>query len=134
MVANPERGEVALKVERGGETKEYVLKMSMNAAVVMQKEFKKPLAEIVVELQKLDVEVIRRLCFMLLQKYHKDEFTTVEKAGDLIDDVGGLGPFFAAFDQLVKINQPADGADGNPPKGAATPTTDGSTSSPDVTH
>lgn len=128
MVANPERGEVSLRVMRGDEEKDYILKLSINAAVAMQKELKKPLTEVVQDLEKLDVEVIRRMAFMFLQKYHKDEIKTVDQAGDLIDDAGGIGKFLGAFQQLVKANNPEGGAEGNPPKAQAKRTTGGSTS------
>lgn len=135
MVANPERGEVGLKVIRGDEEKVYILKLSINAAVAMQKELGKPLAEVVGDLEKLDVNTIRRMAFMFLQKFHKDEIKTVDQAGDLIDDAGGIGRFLGAFQQLVQANNPTTGESaGNPPKAQAATTTGDSTSSLDVTH
>lgn len=129
MVANPERGEVGLTVTRGDETREYILKLTTNAAVMMQKRLKKPLAQIVADLERLDMESVRDLAFMFLQKYHKDEFKTVEQAGDLVDDAGGLGPFFQAFKQLIAANDPGESAAGNP-QTAQPKTTGDSTSLP----
>ena len=130
--ANPERGEVGLTVIRDGETREYVLKLSINAAVAMQKKLGKPLTEIVNELQRLDVGVIREMAFMFLQKHHKDEIKTVEAAGDVIDDAGGIGKFLGAFQQLVKANNPdaGTGPTGNPPTAQTETTTGDSTSAP----
>jgi hypothetical protein len=134
-IANPERGEVGLVVVRGDEEKEYVLKLSINAAVAMQKKLGKPLTEVVNDLQKLDVAVIREMAFMFLQKHHKDEIKTVDLAGDVIDDAGGIGKFLGAFQQLVAANNPDDGTGkaANPPTAQATTTGD-STLPPDVTH
>lgn len=132
--ANPERGEVALPVTRDGETTDYVLKLSLNAAVAMQKKLGRPLAEIVNELQKMDASVIREMAFMFLQKHHKDEIKTVDQAGDLVDDAGGIGKFLGAFRQLIEANNPetTGGATGNPPTAQTSGTSDASTSAPDA--
>lgn len=133
--ANPEKGEVALTVHRDDGTRDYVLKLSINAAVALEKKRKKTFAEIVAEVERLDMEVIRDIAFVLLQKYHKDEIKTVEAAGDLMDDAGGMESFFEAFRELVKVNEPPKG-DGktDPPVAATTtgadPSGDGSFSSP----
>lgn len=119
MVANPERGEVEITVIRDGETKPYVLKMTMNASVAMQKRLGKPVAEIIDDLQKLDVLAIRDLAFMLLQKHHKDEIKTVEQAGDLLDDAGGIAVFLQKFEEVSRLNAGEQTA--NPP--TAQPTT-----------
>ncbi len=130
MVANPERGEVGLKVRRGDEDKEYILKLSLNAAVAMQKKTGKTLAVLVAEMERLDMEVVREMLFMFLQKHHAKDITTVAQAGDLFDDAGGLGSFIEAFQQLIQANNPpaTGGAAGNPPTAQTETTTGGSTS------
>src|SRR5687768_13606864 len=116
-MANPERGEVTLIVKRGPkgdeQEHEYTLKLGMNASVSLQNKRKKTLSQIVAEVETLDMASVRDIAHMLLQKYHAEEFNTVEKAGDLIDDAGGLLPFFSAFKQLMELNQAPAGAEGN---------------------
>lgn len=129
-LANPDRGEVSLVVVRNGDTKEYVLRMTMNAAAAMQKRLGKPMSAALEDLQRVDVNTMRELAFMFLQKYHRDEINSVEKAGDLIDDAGGIGAFLSAFNTLMMLNAPkADPA--NPPT-AQERTSGSSTSMPDV--
>lgn len=137
-MANPERGEVALmithEVDGQPSTKEYTLKLSMNAAVMLQNRRKKTIAEIVADIEKLDFASIRDIAFVLLQKYHAKEIDTVEKAGDVIDDAGGLAQFFAAFRQLMDVNKgPETDGVSHPP--IAQPSTGaGSTLTPDVVN
>lgn len=114
MVANPERGEVDLEVHTAEGTKHYTLKLSINAAVALQAKRKKTMGEIVQELSTMDFNTIRSLAFVVLQKHHKDEITTEEKAGDVIDDAGGVVPFMAAMRQLLEMGQKAAN-DANPP-------------------
>lgn len=131
-MANAERGEVALTVTNtAGETREYTLKLSMNAAAEMETKRKMPIGQIVGQVEQLSMQAIRDIAFVLLQKYHKDEIKTVEQAGNLIDDAGGPEQFFAAFRALVEINKPpaVEGSE-NPPMAQAGA---GSTSTPAVT-
>jgi hypothetical protein len=109
--ANPERGEVDFPVKRGdgGVEKNYVLKLSINAAVALQKKLKKPMAEIVGGLDKMDFEIIREIAFMLLQKHHAEEVKTPEAAGDVVDDGGGVQKFALAFQSLIAANQDGEG-------------------------
>lgn len=120
MMANPERGEVGLVVQRDGGSTEYVLKMTMNAAAAMQKRLGKPFVEIVADLEKMDLIVLRDLAFMLLQKHHKNEIKTVEQAGDLIDDAGGIEAFVTAFNVLMEANKAPGDATANPPNAQTT--------------
>jgi len=116
-MANAERGEVALTVTNtAGETREYTLKLSMNAAAEMETKRKMPIGQIVAQVEDLSMQAIRDIAFVLLQKYHKDEIKTVEQAGNLIDDAGGPEQFFAAFRALFEINKPpaVEGTE-NPP-------------------
>lgn len=131
-MANAERGEVALTVTNAnGETREYTLKLSMNAAAEMETKRKMPIGQIVAQVEDLSMQAIRDIAFVLLQKYHKDEIKTVEQAGNLIDDAGGPEQFFAAFRALFEINKaPAVEGSENPPMAQAGA---GSTSMPAAT-
>ncbi len=119
MVANPLKGEVSLAVETAGGARSYVLKLSMNAAVALQKRTGKTLAQSFAAVEILDMEVIRDFAFALLQKHHAQEFPTPESVGDLIDEVGGIVPFLNAFEQLVTHNAPEGASAGNPPQAPA---------------
>ena len=129
--ANPERGEVDLPVKRadGEVERNYVLKLSINAAVTLQKKLRKPMAEIVSSLDKMDFETIREIAFMLLQKYHKEDITTPEQAGDVVDDAGGIHPFARAFEALVMKQQDGQG-NANPQTAQGTSITGESSSMP----
>ncbi len=115
-MANPERGEVALVITRScnglDAQKEYTLKLSMNAVVNLQARRKKPMSEIVAEVELLDFASIRDIAFVLLQKYHAAEFDTLEKVGDLMDDAGGIAKFFEAFQLLMELNAGTTRGDG----------------------
>jgi hypothetical protein len=128
MVANPLKGEVSLSVETGSGTTTYVLKLSINAAVALQKKTGKTLAQLLQSVEALDIDVIRDFAFALLQKHHAKDFKTPESVGDLIDDVGGIVPFLTAFEQLVQANAPAEGS-ANPPAAPAVAETTGGASS-----
>lgn len=127
MVANPERGEVDLEAHTPSGTKHYTLKLSINAAVALQAKRKKTMGEIVAELSTMDFNTIRALAFVVLQKHHKDEITTEELAGDVVDDAGGVVPFMAAMKALLEMGQEAADA-GNPPTAQGETTGGASTS------
>lgn len=130
-MANPERGEVPLTVTRDGIEKTYTLKLSMNAAVTVEARTKRTIGQLVKAAEQMEFLAIRELLFVLLQKYHAKEFTTPEKVGDLIDDVG-VETFHEAFRDLARVNQPDTAATGgveNPPK-APSGSGDGSTLTP----
>lgn len=127
-MANPERGEVALKVK----DRTFTLKLSMNAAVSLQKKTGKKIGQLLNECTSLDFETIRTLVLMLLQKYHADEFKTEEQAGDLIDDAGGIAVFSDALTSLMDVNKPdvtSEGAN-RPPSAQPSGTGDSSTPTP----
>lgn len=133
--ANRERGEASFFVERDGVQKEYILKMSINAAAALQQQRGKYLPEIMAGIETLDFLAMRDIAWLFLQKHHADEIDTVEKAGDLIDEAGGIDAFFTAFNQLMQDNQPpADGAAANPRRAQtasqASSTSDVSSSTP----
>lgn len=138
MSANPERGEVSLVVPgRNGEAdRTYTLKLSMNVAVALQKRLKKTIGEILAETSRLDFEAIRTCAWLLLQKYHKDEFKTEDAVGDLIDDAGGAPVFFDLIGQLNDTNKAPDEGNEGDAKGPQQAQADGisgvSTSSGDA--
>jgi hypothetical protein len=139
MVANAERGEVQISVvrtDKEGHTSErpYILKMSMNAAAVVQSRTKKTIGQLLSDAITLDFVALRDIVWLLLQKHHKDEFKTAEAAGDFIDEAGGVEVFFTKLQELGQINMEAitqhvngsgDGnpqtADGTLPDSSATP-------------
>ena len=125
-MANPERGEVPLTVN--GET--YTLKLSMNAAVILQKKTNRKIGQLLADCSNLDFEAIRSLVWMLLQKYHAAKFKTEEQVGELIDEAGGIGLFSDALGDLVKLNAPdpatGEGSD-RPPSAQPSGTGDNST-------
>lgn len=84
--------------------KSYKLKLSMNAAATLQKKTGKKIGQLLQEVGGLDFVVIRQLVWLLLQKYHADQFKTEEAAGDFIDDAGGISGFFAALEELSNLN------------------------------
>lgn len=127
-MTNPERGEVALTV--GG--REYTLKLSMNAAAALEKRLGKSVGEILRDAGQLKFTAIRLCVWLLLQKYHADDFKTEESAGNLIDDAGGIAPFFAVLMELGQANRTEGTGDpANPPTAQAS-TGGGSTSTPDA--
>jgi hypothetical protein len=127
-MANPERGEIDLTV--GGRT--YTLKLSMNAAVALEKKLNKSIGDIMRDAGNLKFQSIRTVIWLLLQKYHATDFKTEESVGDLIDEAGGVGTFFTVLKELADANR-ADatgGADGENPPEAQSGTGEPSTSSP----
>jgi hypothetical protein len=107
-MANPEKGEVELVIPATEEKPErrYTLKLSMNAAVTVERRLKKSLGQLVKDAANLEFDSIRCLTWLLLQKRHAKEFKTEDQAGDLIDEAGGPGPFFAAISELNRLNSP----------------------------
>lgn len=131
MVANPERGEVELAVN--GDV--YVLKLSMNAAVILQKKTGKTIGQLLRECGELDFDSIRNVTWMLLQKHHADKFKLPDSVGDLIDEAGGVQQIADALIKVQRVNAAEGptvvGRDGRPPTAQTGPTGDGSTSKPD---
>lgn len=108
-MANIERGEVEVIVN----SKPYTLKLSMNAAAVLQTKHKKTIGMLFKEASDLDFFAIRAMVWLFLQKFHAEEFKTEEQAGNFIDDAGGVNLFFNAIQALGEAN--AEGADPNQP-------------------
>lgn len=122
-MANIERGEVELIVN----DRAYTLKLTMNAAITTQKRTGKTIGELLGKAAALDVEAIRDIVFVLLQKHHADEFKNVSAAGDFIDDAGGIAKFFSALEELGKANEDPNA---NPPMAQETRTGGGSSETP----
>jgi len=121
---NAERGEVSFKVTRKRnltkdekadganvgkttieEVKDYTLKLSMSAAAGTEKRLGRTIGDLLRRAQELEFTAILNLFWTLCQKYHKAEITTLDQAGDLLDDCGGAVPFFEALKALDDINQ-----------------------------
>jgi hypothetical protein len=128
IVRNSETGDVTVPVVTASGTREYTLKLSMNASVQLQKRRKQPLGEIVKDFTQMNAESMIEILFVLLQRHHALEIKTHEQAGDVLTDMGPR-TFFAAFQSVMEHGAPEGAADtANPPKAAANPTGDGSTS------
>lgn len=127
MPANPQRGEVDLEVD--GVT--YTLKLSTNAAAILEGRHKKPIGELMQLAAQLDFVAIRGIVWLLLQKHHAKDFKTEDAAGNFIDDAGGVGAFFETITRLAELNN--GGADPNAPgQAVADGTGTSSTSAPDA--
>jgi hypothetical protein len=125
-IANRERGEVDLTVEREGSTVTFVLKLSMNAAVALEKRRGKSVGEVLQELARMDFVSIRDVMHLLLQKHHAKEFSQIEAVGNLCDEIG-LVKAVEAINAVMEANAPE--GKGNPPTAAAS-TGDSSSSTP----
>src|SRR5688572_23667293 len=119
-MANIERGEVGVVVN----DKPYTLKLSMNAAVKLEAKLKKKIGDVLSDAEALDFTAIRDIVWVLLQKYHADEFKTLDSVGDFMDEAGGAKVFFETLAALAEANKP-DSA--NPQKAPAIGTGDVST-------
>lgn len=112
LKANAERGEVPLVVVRDGQTLELVLFLSMTASMLLQKRRQKTLGALIEDTDKFDVEAIRDVLFMLLQKHHAADFKTTEAVNNLIDEVGGPMRAYRKIVEVLKLNAPE--GDANP--------------------
>src|SRR4029434_1201582 len=128
MVANPERGEVELAVN--GDV--FVLKLSMNAAVVLQKKTGKTMGQLLRDCSDLDFDAIRNVTWMLLPRHHAERFKLPDSVGDLIDEAGGVQRIADALIKVQAVNASegptVTGRDGRPPSAQIGPTGDDSTS------
>lgn len=114
-MANEERGEVSVTVKRkvkrepDGELvpvdKTYTLKLSMNVAAKVEAQTKKKIGDHIALAGEMDFTAIRLLVWLLLQKYHAEEFKTIEQAGDFVDDAGGAKVFFDTLRKLQELNE-----------------------------
>ena len=120
-MANSERGEVEVRIS----DRPYTLKLSTNAVVSIQATLGKTLNAILADVGNLDMLAIRAVVFALLQKFHGQEIDSHEKAGDLIDEAGGVEPFFEALGKMMNKGDAA-----NPQMAPAKRTSRRSTSKP----
>lgn len=104
--ANPERGEAPLVVTRDGEEIEYVLFLSMSASMQLQRRRQKSLGALIADTDNFDVEAIRDVLFMLLQKHHADTFKTTEAVSTLIDEFGGPMKAYRKIVEVLTLNAP----------------------------
>jgi hypothetical protein len=130
IVSNPETGDVTVRVVTPDGTKDYRLKLSINASIQLQQRRKKAYGLIVNDFATHDTESMRDVLFVLLQVHHKDEFKTLDQAGDLLSQMGP-NQFFLAFKELSKVGAPEAEDKPNPqrPAPSETSTGDGSSSS-----
>jgi hypothetical protein len=118
IVSNPETGDVIVKINRDGQTREYTLKLSINASVQLQQRRKRPLGDIIKDFASMDVEAMRDVLFCLLQRHHKEEIKTQEAAGQILEDIGATR-FFNAFTEVMRQGSVENAAtNGNPLKAA----------------
>ena len=102
MLANPEQGEVEVKV---GEDV-YVLKMSMRAARQLQKRNKgKTVGDLFSMASRLDFDAVGELMFGLLQEFHGKDFPTMNEVDALIDRAGGPRVFFDYCDVIDAMEE-----------------------------
>lgn len=104
-MANIERGEVDLVVERDGVDRIYTLKMTTSAAIAVEQRTKKKVGELLMDSALIGVESQRDLLFVLLQKHHADEFKNLAAVTALMDDIPRPAVVIDAFEQLFSANQ-----------------------------
>lgn len=114
LTKNPETGDVTVTIATKAGTKDYVLKMSANAAVQLQQRRKMPLGDIVKGFSSMDIESMRDVLFVLLQRHHAAEIKTHEAAGLVLDDLKPTR-FFQAFSAVMRESAAEEvGAGANP--------------------
>lgn len=129
--ANPARGEIAVVVD--GE--EYILKITMDAAIKAQQRTKKTLGELNQAAGRTDVEAIRELLWIMVQEYHADKFKQPRDVAPLWDWFGGPQAFWdyvngiALYQESIQQPDTQGVGAGNPPRAQAG-TGDASKSSP----
>lgn len=120
--ANPEKGEFGIEI--GG--RPYVLAMDFNGFIDLQGLFTKgdvvPSVDSLMDrAQKGDLAVMRGVFWATLRRHHPE--ITVQQAGDLINEAGGLAKVNALIDGAALAAAPdkrdvaaLGGADTRPPK------------------
>lgn len=104
-MANRERGEVSLSI--GGRV--YTLYLDTNALALLEDLFSTPerdmtFLEILERVQRNSVRHMRGMIWAALQHHHPD--VSVQRAGELINDAGGLGALAEQLQALSKSTQP----------------------------
>ena len=103
--ANPEKGELDITI--GGQS--YVLASSFNGLMEVQSLFavdgvRPSIGSILKRAKDGDLEVLRALFWSTLRRHHPQ--IDLQKAGDLIDDVGGPSKLDALLDKVSKAGEP----------------------------
>lgn len=81
------KGEVPLKVG----DKEYTLKLTTNALCELENRLNKGVNEIIIAAASKEIpslNTVRCLLFCACLEYHKEEVTSLEVAGEIIDEAG----------------------------------------------
>jgi len=92
------KGEVPLKVG----DKEYTLKLTTNALCELENRLNKGVNEIIIAAASKDIpslNTVRCLLFCACLQYHKEEVTSLEVAGEIIDAAGYADAWIA----VVKV-------------------------------
>lgn len=104
-MANPERGELALKV--GDQT--YTLVLDLNAICEIEEAMSTngqlvTIAQVFIAAAHLSTRHVRVLLWGALQRHHKG--TSLEFAGSLLEELGGPEQFFATMKKLRGLTEP----------------------------
>lgn len=111
-MANPNRGEVALKV---GDL-EYKLSFSVNAICELENAMDKPMSEIVASMNEaMRMSTLRTVVWAGLQDHH--EGTTLKEAGKIASDAG-IAAISDAIGEAFALAFPEADGNANPPKAA----------------
>lgn len=113
-MANAERGEVDLAA--GDQV--YTLALSMNAICQMQTRTGKTYGQIL-DIMPQDFTAFRDMMFMLLQRYHVKQFSTLLSVGEMIDGLpNGMNDAAKAIRKVLELNAERGNkveGNGNPP-------------------
>lgn len=109
MIANKEKQEVSLVIERGGEEKKYIMKMTTAASIALEDRLGVTTGDILQNISKFGVKAMRDIFHAMLQKYHGDEFPDTPKGlqavNALIDDAGGPADIIKLIAQAVSVKK-----------------------------
>ena len=106
MPANPERGEVDLRI---GDTT-YTLTLKTAGAIALQKHFspadgpRTPIEQVFESAFAGSIEHFVAVWWASFLKYHPE--ITFEQAVDLMDDAGGIGAVAAQMEDITQSTQP----------------------------
>lgn len=106
-MANPERGEVALKV--GDRT--YVLVLDMDAICMAEEAMSRPgelvtIGQIFIAAAHKSQRHLRSLVWAALQRHHPQ--MDLKQAGDLVVELGGADEFFKTLKRLRGLTEPEE--------------------------
>lgn len=104
-MANKERGEVSILVKG----RSLTLRPNLNALCALEERYGKSASDIMYGASQGNMSATRQLLWAYLQKYHADEFQTMEQVGNMVDDVG-LDEINRQLSALQDANQPPEGS------------------------